>query len=179
MNTTYGRPFALFKRFGYKQVDFVRREVWGEMKRGNPMPFVRLAAGGYLGGKFVRKSKDLLDRLIGGKSYQKKDEPLLQDIADTFAAAGGIGLASDLFMIGNKSKSVAGSILRNIVNIATPVAISEGVKAGESAVTVATSKNKLGQLMKEVAKQTPLTRKLVHPNQQGGGGLGTGLGGSL
>jgi hypothetical protein len=68
MNDPRFRFLALFKRFGYKQAVLIKDHVYDELKHGNVMPFLRIAAGGAVGGHLVKKAKDLIKEAISGKA---------------------------------------------------------------------------------------------------------------
>ena len=113
------RPFVLFKRFGYKQANWIKETLtkeWVEYK--NPLPALRLVAGGFAGGLFMNSAKQLLTKAASGediynenysvpidiKSVVSGDTELAKslkqvsvgDIIDTIAAAGGFGLVGDI-----------------------------------------------------------------------------------
>jgi hypothetical protein len=54
------RPFVLFKKFGYKQFNWIRGQLGAELKRGNVFPMLRLASAGLFGGEFVTWARDKL-----------------------------------------------------------------------------------------------------------------------
>ena len=61
------RPFILFKRFGYKQANWIREQVVRDVKNGNVLPILRLAVGGALGGSFVIWAKKKLNNILAGE----------------------------------------------------------------------------------------------------------------
>ena len=61
------RPFILFKRFGYKQFNWIRENLSQEMSRGNMLPLLRLGVGGAFGSQFVIWSKKALNNLLAGE----------------------------------------------------------------------------------------------------------------
>jgi len=96
------RPFFLFKRFGYRQFEWMNRQLREEVKAGNLMFPLRLAAGGMAGGMFVSAAKRLASDLIAGEDvYDEnykfgKDQIGLNDILDNFASVGAFGLVTDI-----------------------------------------------------------------------------------
>ena len=58
------RPFILFKRFGYKQFNWVRENVGKDFTRGNALPLLRLGVGGALGAQFIVWSKKALNNYL-------------------------------------------------------------------------------------------------------------------
>lgn len=61
------RPFILFKRFGYKQFNWIREELGFELARGNFLPMLRLGAGGLFGSQLVVWSKKALNNFFAGE----------------------------------------------------------------------------------------------------------------
>jgi len=113
------RPFVLFKRFGYKQATWIGetlKKEWVDYK--NPLPVLRLVAGGFAGGLFMNSAKQLItDTLAGEDVYNENysipfsfqgDEEIgagmkrfakevtVGEILDTVSAAGGFGLVGDI-----------------------------------------------------------------------------------
>ena len=61
------RPFFLFKRFGYKQYNWVRENVGREvLVHGNVLPLLRLGVGGFFGAQFVVASKKAMNNFLAG-----------------------------------------------------------------------------------------------------------------
>ena len=111
------RPFVLFKRFGYKQANWISetlRKEWVEYK--NPLPVLRLVAGGFAGGLFMNTAKQLITRVMSGEDVYNenyslrfdyddglssgikklKNEVSVGEILNTVASAGAFGLVSDI-----------------------------------------------------------------------------------
>ena len=61
------RPLILFKRFGYKQFNWVRENMSNELSRGNVLPILRLGVGGFFGAQFVTWSKKALNSFLSGE----------------------------------------------------------------------------------------------------------------
>ena len=61
------RPFVLFKRFGYKQFNWIRENMAQELGRGNVVPLLRLGVGGMFGAHFVTWSKKALNNILAGE----------------------------------------------------------------------------------------------------------------
>ena len=95
-------PFFLFKRFGYRQFQWIGSELKKEVKGGNIVFPLRLAAAGMAGGYLIGAAKRFLtDHLAGVDVYDEnykygEDKIGLNDILDNFAAVGAFGLASDI-----------------------------------------------------------------------------------
>ena len=61
------RPLFLFKRFGYKQFNWIREQVGRELfTHGNVLPLLRLGVGGFFGAQFVVWSKKALNNFLAG-----------------------------------------------------------------------------------------------------------------
>ena len=61
------RPLFLFKRFGYKQFNWVRENVSREvLVHGNVLPLLRLGVGGFFGAQFVIASKKAMNNFLAG-----------------------------------------------------------------------------------------------------------------
>jgi len=121
------RPFFLFKRFGYRQFEYLTRELNKEVKRGNAAIVLRLAAGGMAGGMFVNGAKRFFQDLISGEDIfdeQYKvgeDEFGFNDILDNFGAVGAFGLVSDI--VASESK------WRALEFAAKPAIVQDALKA--------------------------------------------------
>ena len=61
------RPLVLFKRFGYKQFNWIRENMSQELARGNILPMLRLGVGGFYGAQFVVWSKKALNAFLSGE----------------------------------------------------------------------------------------------------------------
>ena len=115
------RPFFLFKKFGYKQFNWIREQLLAEVSRGNLFPMLRLGVAGMAGGEFVSFARDSLAELIsGGEVYDKnrymfpyltKGTPMssvgadqyidmsdftIDDYVDRFASVGAFGIIGDI-----------------------------------------------------------------------------------
>ena len=61
------RPFILFKRFGYKQANWIREQLVRDVKHGNILPILRLGVGGAFGGSFVIWARKKLNNILAGE----------------------------------------------------------------------------------------------------------------
>ena len=69
------RPFIIFKRFGYKQVNYITEVLSREFKAGNVTAPIRLGLGGVAGGYTVNKFREIyLEKLTGEKSFSENKE---------------------------------------------------------------------------------------------------------
>ena len=125
------RPFFLFKKFGYKQFNWIREQLLAEVSRGNLFPMLRLGVAGMAGGEFVSFARDSLAELIsGGEVYDKnrymfpyltKGTPMssigadqyidvsdftIDDYVDRFASVGAFGIIGDIVANENKIRAI-------------------------------------------------------------------------
>jgi hypothetical protein len=141
------RAFFLFQRFGYKQFRFFKNEVAAEILHGNPMPLVRAAILGYLGGEVVvwakNRTREFIEALVSlattGKyesipRYRRDKVTDVKSAAlhalNNYAAVGTMGFFTDVFRVNDPRQAetpadVAGFIKRNLAFAATPVLIRE------------------------------------------------------
>ena len=118
------RPFFLFKRFGYRQAEWVGSMMSEEIfKYKNPLPFLRLAAGGAAGGVFVGSAKQMISDVLSGEdiydpaysvkmikeNYKKGgmeevfSQASLGDLMEAYQAVGALGVITDI--MGAESKA--------------------------------------------------------------------------
>jgi polyhydroxyalkanoate synthesis regulator phasin len=126
------RPLFLFKKFGYKQFNWIRDQLGAELKRGNVFPMLRLASAGLLGGEFVSLARDKLASFYAGEEVYNENEKFLNygnlkdvafgskkidslvntdrmtwgDVLDRFAAVGGMGIAMDIVAAENTIRAI-------------------------------------------------------------------------
>jgi len=125
------RPFFLFKKFGYKQFNWIREQLLAEVSRGNLFPMLRLGVAGMAGGEFVSFARDSLAELIsGGEVYDKNrymfpyltkgtamsdigadqyidmSEFTIDDYVDRFASVGAFGIVGDIVANENKIRAI-------------------------------------------------------------------------
>jgi len=127
------RPFVLFKRFGYRQANWIRetlRKEWVDYK--NPLPILRLVAGGFAGGLFMNSAKQMISEAMAGKDIYNENysipldiKPVIYqdieriefakkalsqvsvgDILDTVGAVGGFGLVGDIIASEERLKAL-------------------------------------------------------------------------
>jgi len=90
------RPFIIFKRFGYKQVNYISETLSRETKAGNVTALIRLGLGGVAGGYAVNKIREIyLEKLTGEKSFSENKEGM-DFIFDSMLAVGAFGVVGDL-----------------------------------------------------------------------------------
>ena len=97
------RPFFLFKRFGYRQAEWIGREFKKEVIDNKNAAFaLRLAAGGMIGGTLVNGTRRMIGDFVSGldifdEQYRIGDDDFgLNDVMDNFQAVGAFGLISDI-----------------------------------------------------------------------------------
>lgn len=133
MNMPQTRWLAMLKRFAYKQTLLSREIIWGEMKRGNVAPALRLAAGGYLGGDLMIRAKDEIRELLSGQPVFHEHEPFWVHVANRYAIIGTMGMISDVGWIRDGDPSKLGlEIVDNIGFLLTPVAMNDAARVGDA-----------------------------------------------
>ena len=91
------RALFLFKRFGVRQATMMKDMMMEEFKNGNPMPILRLMAGGGLGGEFVIWAKNKIKSEATGDAYYRKEDLLtVERFVNNLAAVGSFGIVSDV-----------------------------------------------------------------------------------
>ena len=126
------RPFFLFKKFGYKQFNWMREQLTMELKRGNIFPMLRLAAAGMAGGEMVTWARDFLAEYISGNKVYDDNRFLLfkdlpeavpmtsqgmsqdvdmrnfttNDFIDRFASVGAFGVIGDIVANENRIRAL-------------------------------------------------------------------------
>ena len=124
------QPFVLFKRFGYRQAEWLSGEIKKEVyEHKNPVFLLRLGAAGMAGGTVVQWARNGLSDFFAGKDIYDEnykhsiegEEYGLNDFIDSMAAVGGFGIVSDI--IASESK------WRALEFAAKPVLIQDASKA--------------------------------------------------
>ena len=176
INSRWGKPLALFKRFGYRQAVKQKEIITREIKRGNVMPILRLAAGGYLGGEFVIAAKNEIKSILSGEGQYRKSKPFSWErAAENLAAVGSFGVVSDMVdiegMISYIKDAIAGTPskdsketmrdLGNSINFAvTPVMIADIRQIGETFIDILGDAGKYGDFGFAVQKNL---KKIARP----------------
>ena len=136
------QPFILFKRFGYRQFEWISTELNKELRYGNAAILLRLGLAGIAGGTAVNYARNGLADLFSGKydeelfgtnigatkdvyseaySYTEDGKNYtMRDFIDSLAAVGAAGLISDI--IASESK------WRTLEFIAKPAIIQDASK---------------------------------------------------
>lgn len=108
-NDPVWKSMFLFKRFGYRQAQLVKREVTEQLAYGNVMPLLQLAAGGFLGGQFVMWAKDQYQKILTGEEqyFGKRNRAKLltmdspneigwNDLVNAYSNVGALGVLGDV-----------------------------------------------------------------------------------
>ena len=130
------------------------------MKHGNPLPLVRLAVGGGLGGYLTYESQNLLRKTLSGDEYDDSDLAIWQKIVNTYAAVGTLGVISDIARIyDDDPQKMYRQLFTNVSRAVLPVIASETVDIATNKIPgIAGADEPLTQAEKEVAKLSPLGR---------------------
>lgn len=134
------RALFLFKRFGVRQATMMKDMMMEEFKNGNPMPILRLMAGGALGGEFVIWSKNKIKSEATGDAYYRKEDLLtVERFVNNLAAVGSFGVVSDV--MGVDKLSDLGETVRFTI---TPVLIDDIAGAIDTYISVTRDIEKYG-----------------------------------
>ena len=98
-NNPKTRMFTQFKRFGFRQFNYLKDLFKNDLSRGNFMPLLRLGMAGFAGGTIALKSKDWLKKRISGEEVFNPDAEIpedLMDIVENIAAVGAFGFMGDI-----------------------------------------------------------------------------------
>ena len=99
------RVLFLFKRFGVRQATMMKDMLMEEFTNGNPMPILRLMAGGALGGEFVIWAKNKIKSAATGDEYYRKEDLLtVERFVNNIAAVGSFGVLSDIMGVDKLSQ---------------------------------------------------------------------------
>lgn len=91
------RPLYLFKRFGLRQFTYIKDQAKWSWENGDKMFFLRLAAGGFLGGELVVFAKNKIKWLLSGKDEDRPEDLISIDrMLNNFAAVGSLGILTDM-----------------------------------------------------------------------------------
>ena len=162
------RPFVLFKRFGVRQASWITENVSQEMFRyKNPLPVLRLIAGGAAGGLFVSSAKEAISDFLSGEDVFNENYTIdkiwddlkegdiksvvekvtLRDMAEAIGASGSLGWITDIIAAEDK--------LNAIEFLATPALAMDGMRIWDTLSSVITESNEfgIGQAVRRAAKK--------------------------
>ena len=135
------RPFFLFKKFGFKQMNWMREQLLMEVERGNLFPMLRLAVGGMAGGEMVSWARDSLAEYIAGQKVYDDNRYLyahnlpeavpmasygmsqgvdmrdftIDDFVDRFASVGAFGMIGDIVANENRVRALEFAFIPAVV----------------------------------------------------------------
>ena len=95
-NNPKWRPWIIFKRFGYKQANYLTETIGREVKAGNALALLRLGIGGVTGGWAVSKLREFYIKLLTDQETFREDKEGLDFIIDNMAAVGAFGVYGDI-----------------------------------------------------------------------------------
>ena len=95
-NSPAWRPFMIFKRFGYRQMTYIKDMLTREISRGNFLPLARLMVGGALAGTGVVWGLNQLKEVVSGEPYYRKDDSLMDKFITDISYIGALGMLSDV-----------------------------------------------------------------------------------
>ena len=76
------RPFILFKRFGYRQFEYIFKNSWREFKYGNAPYFLRLMAGGMIYGPLLNSAKRMYRDWLAGEDVYDENYSVTEVVED-------------------------------------------------------------------------------------------------
>ena len=109
-NSPIWRPFLMFKRFGLRQATYMKKALLDEAGKGNVLPFLRIAAGGWAGGEFINWGRNGVREYVSGEP-QVRPTGMYERAVENYTAVGAIGLAADLAIGFKKDRSLVESIM--------------------------------------------------------------------
>lgn len=98
------KPLLLFKRFGLRQLTYMRETMKNELRYGNVLPLLRLGVGGFAGGQFVMWAKEEMNKVLtGDQEYYGETNriklgqtPLWNDYINAISSVGAFGVLGDI-----------------------------------------------------------------------------------
>jgi hypothetical protein len=98
------KPLLLFKRFGLRQLTYMRETMQNELRYGNVLPLLRLGVGGIAGGQFVMWAKEEMNKVLTGEQeyYGETNRiklgqtPLWNDYINAVSSVGAFGVLGDI-----------------------------------------------------------------------------------
>jgi len=136
------RALALFKRFGYRQATYVKDNAIKDFRQ-DPLPFLRLMAGGVVGGKFVEEAKDALREWLGGEKQFDHDKPIWKEAMIYLSASGAAGMLTDISNVFDRGgDDLYEGLYGNIGFAITPIIMDDMFKAANLGKHAMTSKDR-------------------------------------
>ena len=151
------RPMFLFKRFGYRQTtymrDMLKREV---IDRQNPMPLLRLLAGGVVGGEGVVFAKNKVKEWASGEPVYRKDEKdTLERYVNDVSAVGAYGVVSDMMDISSFKEGDFTGISKQAKFAAVPVLASDAIDVFEGLLEIGKEWHNYGEGYTALRREGP------------------------
>lgn len=113
-NNPKTKVFTQFKRFGYRQYNYMMDLAQHDIAYGNFMPIIRLGIAGVAGGLIANQAKDFMRRVLSGEEQFNPQEGMpndLQEIAEGVMSVGAFGFMGELMSAGlDEGKSVSSSL---------------------------------------------------------------------
>jgi len=141
------RPWIIFKRFGYRQANYIGETLKREAVAGNVIAPLRLAMGGLAGGWIVERARRLYLKALTGEETFIEDKEGLDAIIDNLTAVGAFGVFGDL--LGSEE------MLSTSKFILTPVVVSDLERIGIGLSSLAKNVDTFGA--GEIAMRRSLT----------------------
>jgi hypothetical protein len=127
-NNPKWRPWIIFKRFGYKQANYLAETMGRELKAGNAFALLRLGIGGVTGGWLVSKMREFYIKLLTDQETFREDKEGLDFIIDNMSAVGAFGVYGDIID--------AEDLVSTIKFTVTPVMLSDLGKVTDGLVAL-------------------------------------------
>ena len=127
-NNPKWRPWIIFKRFGYKQANYLAETMGRELKAGNAFALLRLGIGGVAGGAAVSKMREMYIKYLTDQETFNEDKEGLAFIADNMLFVGAFGVYGDIID--------AEDLVSTIKFTVTPVMLSDLGKVTDGLVAL-------------------------------------------
>jgi len=127
-NNPKWRPWIIFKRFGYKQANYLTETMGRELKAKNYFTLLRLGIGGVAGGAAVSKMREMYIKYLTDQETFNEDKEGLAFIADNMLSVGAFGVFGDILG--------AEDLVSTIKFTVTPVMLSDLDKVTDGLVAL-------------------------------------------
>jgi hypothetical protein len=104
MNDPRLRAVFVFKRFGVRQMGYIKDTMKRELSRGNVMPLLRLGAAGMVGGEATIWTINKIKSMLSGEEAYRQEDNWQDRFLNNLAFIGSLGMMSDLMEIDSISK---------------------------------------------------------------------------
>ena len=116
-NNPKWRPWIIFKRFGYKQANYLAETMSREVKAGNAFALLRLGIGGVAGGAAVSKMREMYIKYLTDQETFNEDKEGIDFVIDNMLSVGAFGVFGDMV--------AAEDLVSTLKFTITPVMISD------------------------------------------------------